>query len=194
MAPMAEEAKRPTDPQERQQAIIAAIRELDPEDFTTKGLPTAHAIEARLGYGINAGERDAAWAVIEAEKEKQNDEEPDGDAGQDGPGSQGSEDSPPGHNNTPVAAPVTAPDSSKPLSAVRVLIPGLSPDGVRRISERIRSRVKDVQVSLREHKGSQDQSIWVETRAPDAAYEDCLSIVESFGHVNVARYVKIETG
>lgn len=53
----------PTDPAERLAAIKGAIAQLDPdnpEHFTKGGKPQVEAIEAVLGYGVSAAERDAA--------------------------------------------------------------------------------------------------------------------------------------
>ena len=56
----------------REARIASAVRGLDPDDktlWTRDGSPRVEAIEAALGFGIDAPERDAAWAAVEAERE-----------------------------------------------------------------------------------------------------------------------------
>lgn len=61
----------PTDPAERQAAIVAAIATLDADNgdlWLKDGKPNADAINAVLGYTVTAAERNAAWAEINAPK------------------------------------------------------------------------------------------------------------------------------
>lgn len=56
----------PDDPEERQQAIITAIGELDRDaDFTAEDKPKAGAIGDKLGWKVSGDERDAAWSAIQ---------------------------------------------------------------------------------------------------------------------------------
>ena len=58
--------KRPTGV-ELEQAIGGAIGSLDPENedhFTASGKPIVAELEKRLGYYLDADERDAVWAKI----------------------------------------------------------------------------------------------------------------------------------
>lgn len=60
----------PTDPAERQAAIVTAIGQLNPGDaalFTGAGVPKTEAIAAITGWPVSAKERDAAWAQINAQ-------------------------------------------------------------------------------------------------------------------------------
>lgn len=60
----------PTDPEERQLAIIAAIIQLPKDDETLwmgNDAPTVKAIEDVLGYNISADERTTAWEALQAE-------------------------------------------------------------------------------------------------------------------------------
>lgn len=54
------------------EAIVAAIKALDlgdEENRTAAGKPQVSALELALGYEITAADRDAAWAVVQAEGE-----------------------------------------------------------------------------------------------------------------------------
>ena len=58
----------PTDPAERQAAIVAAIGQIDTKNadlWLTSGKPNAAAITAITGWNVSAGERDAAWESIQ---------------------------------------------------------------------------------------------------------------------------------
>lgn len=54
---------------ERQNNILAAVSRLvaagEQAALTAAGAPKVEALEALLGYEINAGERDAAWAAYQ---------------------------------------------------------------------------------------------------------------------------------
>ncbi|QXN72629.1 hypothetical protein RCZAHN_20 [Rhodobacter phage RcZahn] len=59
-------ATEPTDPAERQEAIIAAAAELDPDDesnYTQAGLPDARALSKVLGWTVTAEERNTAFGA-----------------------------------------------------------------------------------------------------------------------------------
>ena len=52
-------------------ALVDAVRGLDRDDrslWTQSGAPKVEALEAVLGSDVAAGERDAAWAAVEAER------------------------------------------------------------------------------------------------------------------------------
>ena len=54
---------------DRKALIVGAIRGLDPDEetlWTLSGPPTVAAVEAALGFGISAAERDEAWAAVQA--------------------------------------------------------------------------------------------------------------------------------
>lgn len=62
-------ATAPTDPAERQAAIVSAIGELDPNNpdlWLKDNKPDTAAISAVLGWLVTAAERNAAWASIRA--------------------------------------------------------------------------------------------------------------------------------
>lgn len=64
-------AGEPTDPAERQAAIVEAIGKLDEnnnEQWLTNGKPDIKALFAVLGWVITAAERDAAWETFSAGK------------------------------------------------------------------------------------------------------------------------------
>lgn len=57
----------PTDPAERQAAIVEAIGKLDqhnPEHWLQDGKPDAAALAEILGWPVKAAERNAAWATM----------------------------------------------------------------------------------------------------------------------------------
>ena len=61
----------PTDPAERQAAIIEAIKQLDPNDadlWLKDGKPDTNAIAEVTGWAVTAGERNTAWTTINAGK------------------------------------------------------------------------------------------------------------------------------
>lgn len=60
-------SKQEDDVEERLQKIVAAIKQLKPEDFTQAGPPKVEAIEKILGFDINAAERDEAWSLVTPE-------------------------------------------------------------------------------------------------------------------------------
>ena len=65
------EGKKKIAGQIRIRAIVSAIPALDPEkDFTRDGKPEVKAIEELLGLDISAEERDAAFKIAQAEKDK----------------------------------------------------------------------------------------------------------------------------
>ncbi|MDE0335675.1 MAG: hypothetical protein OXI64_12000 [Defluviicoccus sp.] len=54
-------------------AALDAVRGLDPDDkslWTQSGAPKVEAVEAVLGRDIDAAQRDAAWAIVEAERKE----------------------------------------------------------------------------------------------------------------------------
>ena len=50
--------------------IIAAIDELNPEDYTTKGLPKVNAVEAIVGKDLTREQVDEAFASIQKEEDE----------------------------------------------------------------------------------------------------------------------------
>lgn len=61
----------PTDPAARQEAIIAAIGQLDPANtdlWLGSGAPDVKAIIAVTGWNLTAAERNTAWETISASK------------------------------------------------------------------------------------------------------------------------------
>lgn len=58
-------AERPSDPAALLAAIVAVLDPKDRSMFNTDGNPSVKALEAKLGYQINAAERDAAWAQVQ---------------------------------------------------------------------------------------------------------------------------------
>ncbi len=67
MDPADYEAEADLDPAARVNAIADAITGLESngENFTSSGLPRVKAVEAALGYDVDADEVKAAWALLE---------------------------------------------------------------------------------------------------------------------------------
>lgn len=67
-------AKAVKDPQgsERDGLIVMALEEVvlknSPKDFTAAGVPHVKVLEGKLGFSIDANERDAAWLKFNANK------------------------------------------------------------------------------------------------------------------------------
>ena len=70
-----DEVKAAQDPQgaERDGLIAMALEEVilknAPKDFTAAGMPHVKVLEAKLGFSIDATERDAAWTKFNAAKD-----------------------------------------------------------------------------------------------------------------------------
>lgn len=60
-------ATKPDDPDALHAAIVDAIRQViaSGSGLTAAGIPKVEAVEAVLGYGISADERNKAWAEFE---------------------------------------------------------------------------------------------------------------------------------
>lgn len=71
--PVARKAE-PTDPEEREALLVAAIAELVErgarEDFTASGTPSPKALAAKVGFQARTTERDAAFRRFLREKEE----------------------------------------------------------------------------------------------------------------------------
>lgn len=53
----------------KEQMIIEAIRDLDPEsDYTSDGKPSANILTKKIGTSVTAAERDAAWQTFQEER------------------------------------------------------------------------------------------------------------------------------
>ena len=67
-----DEAREPTDPQERQNELFNAFEAITlrgrREDFTAAGAPHAKALEAALGWRVEAKERDTAWVAFKTKE------------------------------------------------------------------------------------------------------------------------------
>lgn len=175
-------AERPDNAEQLQAEIIAAIELLPERDFTLAGLPDVKALEALLEYNISADERKAAWdaQIIDdpAEPEGAPPEDPEG-SGAPGPGE----------------AEAPAEPEKSYAGAVRVLIPGLSPENVQPLRTRIRSMLPDgCEMEDRISAGSKDTMIWIKTDDPESVRETCIGVLEGRGFTQAPELCKIEEG
>lgn len=52
--------------EDRLDALVDAIGDLEPDQFSQEGKPTVKALEALVGHTITASERDDAWSLFQS--------------------------------------------------------------------------------------------------------------------------------